>query len=60
MGVTRGTLLDLTPVTGGRDRDGGDGLKGEGLSMTLGGLIMFSLQPVFSMDEKERAEVEEI
>ena len=35
----------LRPDAGdrGMDRDGVDGLKGEGLSMTPGGLIMFSL-----------------
>lgn len=42
MGVTLWTPSDLMPATG--DGQGwGDGLKGEGLNMTPGGLIMFSL-----------------
>lgn len=42
----------------GMDRAWGEGLKGEGFNMVIGGLIMVFLELLFLMSEKESAEVE--
>lgn len=44
----------------GMDRGWGEGLKGEGLNMAIGGLIMVFLELLFLMSEKESAEVEDM